>query len=310
MGAQDKTDSLVRISALPLVLLQKNEANPNKMRPREFDLLCDNMNLTGWTDPALVRPVDLKAMQKAVKDSGGSAQKLVELMLSRSIMLRIIGGHHRYDAATYLGFDTGPVTVIMDPEFDADREAFQIVRMNVIHGRLDPAAFSAMVNALSDKYSDEVMQDSFGFAEEAEFKKLLNQMAKSLPDKVTQDKFKEAAQEIKTIDGLAKLLNHMFTTYGDTLPFGYMVFDYGGQRSMWLRVEAKTMKALDIIGQVCVAKQRTMDDMVGRVLQLIAKEGQDEFINALVDETPEVEIPKTFPGIPSKDNLKALSGEL
>ena len=70
------------------------------------------------------------------------------------------------------------------------------------------------------------MQDAFGFAEEAEFKRLIAQTAKMLPDKELQEKFKEAAQEIKTVDGLSKLLNEMFTKYGDTLPHGYMIFDY------------------------------------------------------------------------------------
>ena len=40
----------------------------------------------------------------------------------------------------------------------------------------------------------------------------------------------------------------MFTKYGDTLPFGYMVFDHGGQRSVWLRIEGKTMNAIDLFG--------------------------------------------------------------
>ena len=111
------------------------------------------------------------------------------------------------------------------------------------------------------------MQDAFGFAEEKEFKRLIEQTAKALPDKHLQDKFKEAAAEIKTIDGLSKLLNTMFTKYGDTLPFGYMIFDHAGQRSMWLRIEGKTMKALDLIGDMCIEHGRTVDDVIGCVVQ-------------------------------------------
>lgn len=310
MGAKQKTESLVRIGNCPLTLLVKNEANPNKMKARAFDLLCDNMNLTGWTDPALVRPLDLPAMEKAVKEAGDDEEKLVKLMQKYGVVLRIVGGHHRFDAALYLGLETGPVTIIMDPAFDNDLETFQIVRMNVIHGNMDPAAFAAMVNSLDSKYSDEIMQESFGFAEEAEFKKLMNQMAKSLPNKVAQDKFKEAAKEIKTIDGLAKLLNHMFTTYGDTMKHGYMVVDYGGQMSVWLQATKKTMKALDIIGQMCVKQNRTMDDIVGEVLHLIAVEGESDFLKALVDQTAKVEIPDGFGAAPTKDNLKVLEGHL
>ena len=75
------------------------------------------------------------------------------------------------------------MTVILDPEFDAEKERFQLVRMNVIRGKMDPQAFYNLYSKLADKYSDAVMQDAFGFAEEAEFKRLIAQTAKMLPDK-------------------------------------------------------------------------------------------------------------------------------
>lgn len=310
MGVQEKTASLVRISNCPLSVLEKNVANPNKMSARAFDLLCDNMQLTGWTDPALVRPVNLPMMLDAVKHAKGDEAALVKLLTANNVKLRIVGGHHRFDAAQYLGLETGPVTVIMDPEFDADMETFQVVRMNVIHGQMDPNKFAEMVNGLSKKYSDDVMQESFGFAEEAEFRKLVNHMAKSLPNKAAQDKFKEAAKEIKTIDGLAKLLNHMFTQYGDTLKHGYMIVDYGGQESVWLQASKKTRDALMLIGQMCVVQQRTMDDIVGEVLHLIAVEGESEFLKALVAQTAHTPIPKAFGAPPTKDNLAKLKENL
>lgn len=307
MGAQEKTDKLLRFAKLPLGLLMKNEANPNKMKPREFDLLCDNFNRTGWTDPALARPLDYDVLAAIAAKHEGDEKAIIAAMEKAGVKLRIVGGHHRYDAATFLGFESGPVTVIMDPDFDDEQETFQIVRMNAIHGRLDPQAFLKMYEGLAEKYSDEVLQDAFGFAEEAEFKRLITQMAKSLPDKAAQDKFKEAAKEIKTIDGLSKLLNEMFTKYGDTLPYGYMVFDHGGQRSMWLRIEGKTMKALDIIADICIEKRRTVDDVVGTVLQLIAKGDQSDFIDAIVADTPEVVMPKGMSLSPTKDHLQKMS---
>ena len=115
------------------------------------------------------------------------------------------------------------------------------------------------------------MQDAFGFAEEAEFKRLIAQTAKMLPDKEPQDKFKEAASEIKTVDGLSNCLNEMFTKYGDTLPLRLHDFDHAGQRSMWLRVEGKTMNALDVIGSMCIDKNRTVDDIMGGLCRSIAK---------------------------------------
>ena len=199
------------------------------------------------------------------------------------------------------------MTVITDPNFDEDAEAFQLVRMNAIRGKLDPEAFYKLYEQLQDKYSDAIMQDAFGFAEEAEFKRLIEQTAKTLPDKHLQEKFKEAAAEIKTIDGLSKLLNEMFSKYGDTLPYGYMIFDHAGQRSMWLRIEGKTMKALDLIGTMCIDKERTVDDVIGGVLQLIAKGELKETVDKIVAAAPHAVVPKSLAMAPTKDNLEKVA---
>ena len=54
--AQAKTSS-IRREDVPVGRLRKNEDNPNKMKPREFDLLVDNIMAMGITDPILVRPI-------------------------------------------------------------------------------------------------------------------------------------------------------------------------------------------------------------------------------------------------------------
>lgn len=277
VGAIEKTSALQRLD-IPVGMLAKNASNPNKMGSREFDLLVDNIEQTGLTDPILVRQIDVDSYE-------------------------IVGGHHRYEAASFLGFETVPCTVITDPDFDQDQADFQLVRMNLIKGKLDPEAFFALYQKVAEKYSDDVLQESFGFADEAEFKKLITQMSKQLPDKGLQDKFKEAAQEIKTIDGLSKLLNEMFTKYGDTLPFGYMVFDHGGKRSMWLRIEGKTMKALDLIGHMCIENDRTVDDVIGKLAQLIARGDFPEIMAEVLKGTPVTKIAKTLKVAPTKDNL-------
>ena len=200
-----------------------------------------------------------------------------------------------------------PCTIILDSNFDVDKERFQLVRMNAIRGKLDPQAFYDLYSKLSSAYADEVLQDAFGFAEEAEFKKLIEQTAKSLPDKHLQEKFKEAAAEIKTIDGLSKLLNEMFTKYGDTLPFGYMIVDHGGQKSIWLRVNGKTMNALGIIGTMCIDRDRTVDDVVGSLMQMIAKGDLQEVVEKIVEATPNAALPKKLSVSPTKDNLEKIA---
>lgn len=303
MAAIEKTKKLLRLD-LPVGLLVKNEDNPNKMSSREFDLLVDNFDKTGLTDAILVRPFELSVVEALVEAFENDATSFVKQLVEMNTQFKIVGGHHRFDAAIFLGFETVPVTVIMDPKFDEDQERFQLVRMNMIRGRMDPQAFFDLYNKLSSDYSDEILQDAFGFAEEAEFKKMINQCAKSLPEPHLQKKFKEAAAELKTIDGLSKLLNEMFTKYGDTLPFGYMVFDHGGKRSMWLRIEGKTMNALDVIGTICIDHGRTVDDVVGGLMQSIAKGDFKEHLDKIISKTPAVKLPENFPVAPTKDNLE------
>jgi hypothetical protein len=301
VSAISKTEQLLRLD-LPLHLLVKNKENPNRMSSREFDLLCDNIEKTGLTDPLLCRPDNFALVHDLAhihRKTGGLVQALVDA----DAKFRIVGGHHRFDAAAFIGFDVAPCTIIMDPEFDAEQESFQIVRMNVIRGKMDPNAFFNMFSKLSESYSEEVLQDAFGFASEREFQALINQAAKSLPDPKMQAKFKEAAAEVKTIDGLSKLLNSMFTKYGDTLPYGYMVVDYGGQRSIWVRVDKKTMDALDLIAEQCIESKKTMDDVLGGLLRRLAKGEIPEVMKDAIEAAPPAGVPDGFPLVPTKDNL-------
>lgn len=276
MTGIDKTATLERID-VPIDHLIPNENNPNVMTGRAFDLLVDNIEKTGLTDPILVRRL-------------GDGK------------YRVVGGHHRLDAAKYLGFESVPCTVITDPEFDDDAEAFQLVRMNVIRGKMDPAAFFGLYEKVKQKYADEVLQEMFGFAEEAEFQRLVQQAAKQLP-KELQAKFKEAAKEIKTIDGLSRLLNQMFAQYGNTLPFGFMVIDYGGKDSIWLQVTSPTFKSAVELGFRCIEQKRSLDDVLGLLLKRFASSEFEGLLAEVMKEAPEIVIPPDYSGVPSKQAL-------
>lgn len=266
--------------------IRKRHDNPNKMTPRQFDLLVDNIKRMGLTDPLLLRPLD---------EPDGE------------IEYELVGGHHRYDACQFLQYTEAFATIITDPKFDQEEADFQLVRMNMIHGKLDPQAFFELYQKYANQYGDAVLQDAFGFSDEAEWKRLVNQLSKALPDKAAQDKFKEAAKEIKTIDGLSELLNKMFTLYGDTLPYGYMIIEYGGQKSFWLQATAKTIKNCETIGHMCIEQEVTLDDLMAEVLQhLITSEG-GELVNKLLEKTPKVLLPKGLVGVPVKDKLKTMN---
>jgi hypothetical protein len=204
---------------------------------------------------------------------------------------RVVGGHHRWDVAKLLDFVTVPCTIIDSDDFDDDQEKFQVVRMNVIRGKMSPKKFFDLYQSMGDKYSDEIAAELFGFAKQEEFDKLVGQMAASLP-KGAQEEFKKAAAEIKTVDGLSKLLNTMFTKYGDTLPFNYMLIDFAGKESVWLRMQASEKKNLISLGSECMKSSVTLDSVVaGMIKHLMGPDGE-QLRHKLVGQGVKAQFPK------------------
>ncbi|MDH5184867.1 MAG: ParB/RepB/Spo0J family partition protein, partial [Gammaproteobacteria bacterium] len=206
--SKEKTDNIKR-GMMDRSKMHPNPLNPNEMQDKEFNLLCDNIQRVGLTDPILVIP------HPEIK---------TEFM--------IIGGEHRWRAADLLGIDSVPYTLIDDPDFNMDDQKFQIVRHNIIHGKMSASKFMDLYSSLSEEYEEDIAAELFGFTDEEEFRKLIKATASSLPKDMQSD-FVQAAKDINTIDDLSKLLNHMFATYGDTLNHGYMIMDYGGKDSLW-----------------------------------------------------------------------------
>lgn len=281
MDAFEKTKSVGR-QFIHVSKLSPNPNNPNTMDERTFNLLADNIEATGITDPILVRPL-----------SGDS--------------YRIIGGHHRFEVAKVLGFEEVPCTIITDPEFDEDKENFQVLRMNMIRGKLSPDKFLKMYQSMSVKYEDEILAESFGFADEEEFKKLVKSVSDSLPKDVKKE-FDKAAKEVKTIEDLSKILNSLFTNYGKSLPVGLMILDFGGKESVWLRLSNETKKAVFKIGDLCLKEKRTVDDIIGGFLRQVASGKHSDDLMQLIAESKEVEIPDGIT-LPIEEVLNPSTGE-
>lgn len=309
-----KKNKLLKRMWLPLELLDDNPDNPNVLSDRGFDMLTQNIEEVGFTDAMLVWPKGmLEAFEQVLKDAKSAGlspgidepvPEFCELLKNAGIRFQFVGGHHRRQSLQYLGELYGPCTVITDPEFDEEAAEAQLMRNNLIHGRIDPAKFAKMAQRQVDKgLTEDQLQILYGFADEAEFRKLVDALAKDLPSKDMQDKFKKAAEEVKTIDGLAKLLNKMFTMYGDTLPYGFMVVDYGGQHSVWIRIGKKTYDALALIGDACIENEVTMDDLLGEVVQLIARGEAADIMTEALEKAPKVKIPTGMLTAPTKENL-------
>jgi hypothetical protein len=304
MSAQAKTQSLARME-IPVSLIDPNPLNPNRMKPRAFDLLVNNLQEMGFTDAALMRAKDIALFNEIRLKHGDDRAKIRAELIEKDCRFETIGGHHRIDGAKYLGFEDVPATIPTDPDFTEEFANFQMIRHNVIRGEMDPEQFVTLYAQYAGKYDDDLLQELFGFAEEAEFKRLITATAASLP-KELQSKFKDAAKEIKTIDGLARILNKIFTEHGDTLPFGYLIFDYSNEDSVWFRCEKSTIKAVYVLGDICKDNKVTMDDVVGNVIRAMAKGELQDFVEEILKKVPKVVIDPALNSLPTKNNIEKL----
>lgn len=251
---------------VPIGQLEANPNNPNEMSEAEFNMLYDNIERVGITDPIFVVPHP---------DKEG--------------MLRIIGGEHRWEVAKLIGFEEVPVTLVDDDAFSEDEQKFQMVRHNIIHGSMSPKKFMDLYQSLTEEYTQEVASEMFGFTNEDEFRKLIQETKKGLP-KELHDSFDAAKGELKTIDDLANLLNRLFSAYGDTLPYGYMIFDFGGKESAWLRMKGKDLPNFKVLGDQCRERGRTLDGVVSYLMHLIANGDLNDTLETCLKAAPEVDL--------------------
>lgn len=262
IDAKSRTRGLKR-TFLPVDQLEGNDKNPNEMSDQQFNLLYDNIERMGVTDPILVKPTE-------------------------NGRFRIVGGHHRWEVAKLVGLDEVPVTIITDPKFDEDAEKFQVVLHNIIKGRMNAKKFMDLYASLSTKYSDDVASEMFGFTSEDEFKKMVAATGKSLPPEM-QETYKKATKEIKTIDDLAKVLNKLFTEHGDTMPWGFMIFDFGGHHHVWVRMSAQQKAQFLTLCDWCREQKHSVDQVIGAILQLIPEGKLDQIALAQkLNKLPEV----------------------
>lgn len=265
MSAIDKTKKLVR-KDVPIHLIDPNEENPNAMDTATFNMLYDNIEQVGFIDPLFVIP--------SPTEDG---------------RYKLIGGEHRWEVAKLLEFKKVPCTIVNDEDFDEDLQRFQIVRMNIIHGKMTPDKFVSLVNNLTDKYSEEVFSEMFGFTDEAEFNKLLNSTQRSLPKEMQED-FKAAKAEIKTIDDLSLVLNKLFTAHGDTLPYGYMIIEFGGKDSVWLRMKQTDFNNFGVVANNAKEFGVTVDSLMSTLLKSLAEGGSIPSITHLIEQSEAVDV--------------------
>jgi len=225
--------------------LEPVEFNPNHMSERKFNQLVGRIKEQGFKDPISVVP--------STVDEG---------------KYKIIEGEHRWRAAMFLEIEEVPVFIHDD--WDEDKQKFEIVKSNVLKGKMDPLAFTKLVNSLSDKYSHETIQEMMGFQDENEFSRLYQEIKKQLPEDL-QNKLDDVKDEIKTIDDLSAILNRLFNDYGDTLEYNFMIFDYSGKDQLWVKCDKPMWEKVNNIANACKMKGRDINEVLPMLLKDISE---------------------------------------
>ena len=209
----------IRFAMIPVADVEPNEWNPNEMSSHLMNALVKDMGELGMLQPILVVPN---------REEGRA--------------YRIIDGEHRYEGAKLVG-DTHIPAIIVEHGVlteNEDAQKFQTVRMNHIRGKINKRKLREMVEDLVERHSIDVIAEQFGFEDSDVIDEMIRDARESLPTEELRREFDKARDEVKTVDDLTILLNRLFSTYGETLDYGYMILDYGGRDHIWVRLTKKS----------------------------------------------------------------------
>lgn len=243
-------ESVVDFKLIKVVDLVENCWNPNSMNQEGLDRLTKEIETVGFIEAIQVVPIE-------------------------DGKYRIIGGEHRVEAARALDMETVPSIVLRGPQWqDEDLQKLVTVRLNVLRGKLSPDKMAMLYNEMAKKYGEEALQDLFAFTDEHAWEKLVSQIKHGLSKaglpKEKQREFKEKAKEAKTLHDLERILNELWSSYGDTVHQSFMIFTYGKREHVYVAMNKKTRKAMDGIVKHCRETAKDINEVIGPALIALA----------------------------------------
>jgi ParB-like chromosome segregation protein Spo0J len=230
----------VLYAVVPIAQVYVNPWNPNQMDAETFNRLSRELQENGCVDPIQVVPAP------------ETYARIVNGVLPEDGRYMILGGEHRWTAGQAVGWKTIPVMVLLSPRMQEEKQQrFLTTKLNAIRGKVNPEKFMRMYRHALETERKEELADAFGFTNEDEFKKLIGETkaglkASGAPKEVI-DHFDAAAKEVRTIEDMSTVLNRLFTEYGDTLRWNFMVFSHGGQDHLFVTADRELWKLLQTV---------------------------------------------------------------
>lgn len=250
---------------LPLCALVPMAENPQDQDGATFGQLVESIRRMGVAETVLVSGPfpDLPACP-----THGDAHG----------MYKIVGGHHKVDAARVAGSPEVPCMVL--PPMTEDELHVEIVRMNVIKGSLNPWKFTRLFNRLAKKYDPSVLRAKMGITSERAWKSLYRDVRKTLTPELAR-KLDAVKNEVHNVESLALIIKRIFTEHGEQLKCRFLVFDYGGQTHLMLKMTARTAENVDRLCKEAVAEKADLNNLVNRLLEQHLPDEPNEPVDAV-----------------------------
>lgn len=242
------------VRELELSLLDPAGWNPQEMTEKELDLLRKELQDTGQIDPIQVVPLD-------------------------NGRYRILGGHSRVKAAEELGWNRISCVLLTDAKFqNEDLQKFLTVRLNVLHGRLNPEKMATLYRQMAERYGEDALGALMGFSDVDGLRKLVTSVStglkkSGLPEEVVKQ-FDKASQGAKSGTDLSNILKHLFEEYGNTLDHNFMVFVHGGKKHLYVAVSDATWEDLMRLTKQCETEDRDINEVLAGLLSKVSEESE------------------------------------
>lgn len=242
---------------LPVSSLSPCGWNPNEMNADTFNRLCKELDETdggvGMIDPIQVIPM-------APDETHAEP------------WFQIIGGEHRWRAASVLGWETIPCVVLNGENWkDQDLRKFVTLRLNALHGGLNAKKFAALYQDLAQRHSEEALQGLMAFTDNDAWTELVKGISKALEksgvSKKNVKKFEKATKELGQVKDLSSIIGRMFQDHGEDLKQNFMILSFGGKDHLYIDCTAETFKAARAMASHCGESKVDINHVLAPLLE-------------------------------------------
>jgi hypothetical protein len=227
--------------------------NPNEMTEDEFVLLKEQITEVGFIKTPIVAKVE-----------GIDGHTFYE----------IVAGHHRVQAAIDLGLNKIPVDVLQGDKWqEEDLRKLQNVRMNVLHGSMNPEKMVTLYNEMATKYGEKATK-MLGYATDAGIQKLIKQVSGDIKKSMSaelSEQFEDQAKEARTVGDLDKIIQRFMSEGGDTAKYGFVVFTWGGKEHVYVAMSDKTREAMKRIVRASRSKKVDINEVIEEAISDAAR---------------------------------------